>query len=405
MKCATFVLALILSASALWAQGLAPAAAKDAPAPATSDAPTARPAAPEGGPATSAPAVKEEGPLAGQTIGLSGNRRATVVKSEGLPFVENEYSRLFTWERYESPKLRLLREKYKLDEVVAPGKTEFEKQVLLMTWAKSCFPFGSPPQGKDGLRNALEILDDAAKPGVKFFCVQYSSVFGAAAQALGWPTRQMAIPQHSFPEVWSNQYGKWVMLDPTPCAYAEKNGVPLNSFEIRHEWFRSDRKALTWVLAKPGKPSERRPAADSDKAPISVVRYYVLGYVPNADWLDSAPDWGRMFITKDDLAAEKPKWHTRKNPADPANEPYFPLNQATMTLLPGGPDLRVVLRTLTPNFKEFQTRASADGPWQSAGDGTNVTWRLKAGRQTFQARSVNKFDVAGPVSTVEIEVQ
>jgi hypothetical protein len=273
--------------------------------------------------------------------------------------------------------------------------------VLLMAWAKSCFPFGSQPAGMDGLRNAQRILEEAAKPGVKFFCTHYASVLISASQALGWPARHMIIPRHTFTEVWSNQHRKWVMLDPTPSVYAEKNGVPLNTYEIRQEWFRTDHKDLTWVICKPGKPIERMRASDSNKAPISVVRYYGVGYVPNGDLMDSPPDWGKMIVIKDDISEANPKFHTRKNPANPAVDQYFPLNQAAVSLASDGKDLRVSLRTLTPNFKEFQVSIDG-GAWQSAGDGQKVAWRLHPGSNKLQAKSVNEFGVEGPVSTIEI---
>ena len=356
------------------------------------------------GPATR-PAVSATRPANGLQVGqvfdLDG-RKVTLQKVDMLPVVENEFTSLFTFDRFENPKIKQLREKYKLDEVVAAGKTEFEKQVLLMTWAKKSLPFGSPPEGKDGLRNAQEILEEAAKPGVKFFCVQYASVLLSAVQAMGWPARQVGIDSHCFMEVWSNQHRKWVMLDPTPSVYAEKNGVPLNTYEIRHEWFRTDRKDLTWVLCKPGQPIERRRAADSNKAPLSVDRYWALAYVPNGDLMDSPPDWDKMIVVKDDLT-EGHKFHTRKMPANPAVDQYFPLNQADVSLSPDGKDLRVGLRTLTPNFKEFQVCFDG-GVWQSAGDGQKVAWKIHSGANKLQARSVNRFGVEGPVSTIEVTV-
>ena len=42
-----------------------------------------------------------------------------VVKLDTLPFVESEYTKRFTFDAYENPKLKELRERYHLDDVVA----------------------------------------------------------------------------------------------------------------------------------------------------------------------------------------------------------------------------------------------------------------------------------------------
>jgi len=325
-------------------------------------------------------------------------RKAVVVRLDALPYIDSDYSRVYSFDRRGNPKLDELRTKYKLDEVIAPGKDEFEKQLLLMAWVKAQFAFGKPEEGKAGLRNALEILDDA-RQGKKFFCVQYGAVLTSAAASLGWVNRQMAIPRHTFTEMWSNQHRKWVMLDPTPSVYAEKDGIPLSAYEIRHAWFRHGGKGLVYVMCRQGEP-RRRIAAEPQKPQFSVDRYRFLGYVPNTDLLDKPCDWGKMFVTKDDLC-EGQSWHKRKNPSDPAVDPYFPINQASPCLVVKGADVEVVLKTLTPNFEAFEVRLDGQN-WDRSPD--KFLWRLRDGANLLEARSVNTFGVSGPVSTVELTV-
>src|SRR5579859_4025715 len=69
----------------------------------------------------------------GATFDLAG-RKATLTKLDTLPFVESDYTKRFKFDSFDNLKLKELREHYKLDEVVAAGKDEFEKQVLLMDW-------------------------------------------------------------------------------------------------------------------------------------------------------------------------------------------------------------------------------------------------------------------------------
>src|SRR6185436_13571506 len=66
----------------------------------------------------------------GQKFEIDG-KTALASKIDDLPVVENQFSKRFHWDSFDNPKLKELREKYHLDEVIAPGKDEFEKQLLL----------------------------------------------------------------------------------------------------------------------------------------------------------------------------------------------------------------------------------------------------------------------------------
>ena len=54
----------------------------------------------------------------GDSVTLDGHR-FTVTKLDSLPYVQSEYTRRFRFDSYSNPKLKELREKYHLDEVVA----------------------------------------------------------------------------------------------------------------------------------------------------------------------------------------------------------------------------------------------------------------------------------------------
>src|ERR1041384_4987389 len=170
-----------------------------------------------------------------------GSTTVKVQKLETLPWVESEYSKRFKFDSFANPKLKELRERYKLEEVIAPGRDEFDQQVRLMDWTHNRFKkFGKP---STNARGAIEILRDI-EGGETFFCAQYAKVLVSAAASLGWIDRELALrrhqgtaaggsTEHSTTEIWSNQYGKWVMLDPTANMFLEKDGVPLNAWEIR----------------------------------------------------------------------------------------------------------------------------------------------------------------------------
>ncbi len=117
---------------------------------------------------------------------------ATVARLDTLPFVESDYTKRFKFDAATNPKLKELRERYKLNEVIAPGKVEFEKQILLMDWVHHQFKkFGRPSKEAQGALQALEAIDE----GHSFFCTQYAQVMVSAAASLGWVDR-LALRRH-----------------------------------------------------------------------------------------------------------------------------------------------------------------------------------------------------------------
>jgi hypothetical protein len=354
---------------------------------------------------------------AGSTIDLGG-RKATVRTLDAPPFVESDYTKRFKFDSFDNPKLRELREKYRLDDVVAPGKDEFEKQLLLVDWVHAQFKkFGRP---SSEARGALDVLK-AVGEGHTFFCAQYAQVLVSAAASLGWVDRPIALRrhqdggkggarEHTTTEIWSNQHRKWIMVDPTFGLHLLKDGVPLNSYEIRTEWFYNEGRDLAFVMGKDRKAYRKADLpvflarfpgyGDLDLSRDELDKYGFTGYVPNTNLMDSGSDYGGMFIVKDKLC-DGTKWHERVNPANPAVDPYFPIGQAAPSLAAEGGKAKVTLRTLTPNFKEYQVRLDR-GEW--AASEATLLWGLRPGLNRLEARTVNRFGVPGPVSVVELEV-
>lgn len=352
------------------------------------------------------------------TINLGG-RTATLRRLETLPCVESDYTRRFRYDSYENPKLNELRTRYKLDAVIAPGKDEFARQVLLMAWTHEQFKkFGQPSTKAQGALEILKGIDE----GHSFFCSQYAQLLVSAAASLGWVDRPLALrrhqgvakvggsTEHSVTEIWSNQHRKWVMLDPTSNMYLEKEGLPLNAYEIRQEWFYQNGTNLVFVVGRERKRYRKsdlpiflkRFAGFGDLAihPDELDKYGFTAYIPNTDLMDSGFDYANMFIVKDRLC-DGTTWHVRTVPANPAVDPYFPIGQAAMDLFADNGRLRVGLKTLTPNFKSYEVEI-ASGGWNVTDD--TFIWNVHEGQNQLKARTVNKFGVTGPVSTAVLEI-
>ena len=352
----------------------------------------------------------------GDAVTLNGTR-VVVRQMDITPVIQNKYSQRFVFDTFENPKLKKLRRQEQLDMIVAEAKTEFDRQVLLLDWVyRRIKKFGAPTSDAFG---ALEILE-AVDKGHSFNCMYYGRLMVSAAAAMGWIDRAMGVrigkitygsgaPEHTITEIWSNQYCKWVMFDPTYAMYVEKDGVPLNAWEIRQEWFYGDADSLDFVIGAQRKKYKKKDMpvfikhhpgfGDITLGPRSPGKLAFIGYVPNTNLMDAGIDYKNWFISKDKQQCEGIGWHTRDNPEDPATEPYFPLNQAAVTLTPGkGMTLDVKLDTFTPNFATYRWRID-QGSWQYAANGP-VRWHLHRGSNGLEVISVNKFGVEGPPSRV-----
>ena len=331
--------------------------------------------------------VRIEEMTPGRTFDLAG-RNVTVLISDIIPYVENEIARAYVFDRYGNPKLERLRVENNLDAVVAPGRHEFQKQLLLMEWVNAQIHYGDPKKlGK--LRNALEILR-LSRRGQKLYCAQFAALLVSASASLGWVCRPIDIPTHTYTEMWSNQYRKWMMFDPNMDFYVDLRGEPLNSHEVLVQWFDNH-----------GKDYTLRHGMDRREARVrrSFEKYYILEYIPNTDWLDTPLSSARSFYGTGPWT--RGRGSKRNLLTDGAVDPYFPINQAALSLTPDGSNLAVTLRTLTPNFKTFRVRLDG-GPWMDSPEA--FTWTLHGGQNTLEAKSVNLFGVDGPVSTVELHV-
>ncbi|HUV41965.1 MAG TPA: right-handed parallel beta-helix repeat-containing protein [Sedimentisphaerales bacterium] len=209
--------------------------------------------------------------MAGNTI--SGHPRDPIVDKSGCldnrsdpprtpeqqAFIKN-----FLFIDKNDPGLSVLKDKYKLEQVTASGQDELSKLILLNQWTYQQFrKFGKPTYKTE---NALEILEKI-KQGHTFYCAHYTIVFVGAANALGWDARPVSLRRadeterssnHNVAEVWSRQYGKWVMFDPTLNHYVAKDAVPLNCYEIGAEWVKNNGKDMKFVVGTGRKMYERK---------------------------------------------------------------------------------------------------------------------------------------------------
>ena len=353
----------------------------------------------------------------GQTFTLNGHR-VTVVEKDITPVIENEFSKRGVYDGADNVKLKQLRSQEGFDQLLEGSKDEFEQQVRISAWAQKRLPkFGTPTS------KALAPLDiiQAADEGHTFFCSHFARIFVGACASMGWPCRSLALrygnhpvqrgaPEHSVAEVWSNTYRKWVLFDPLFALYFERDGIPLNAWEVRQEWYYGDRDKISFVMFGDRKvcrhtdppvlmgqhpgfgPLYLKPLSWPDKLAL-------IGYCPGNNVIENGSlDYGNMFISSDTLASNV-KWHVRIRPEDPARDPYFPLNQADLKFSAVPEGLNVEVRTNTPNFATSRYRIN-EGKWV---DGEPGIWKLKNGTNILEVKPVNTFGVEGITSRVVLE--
>ena len=189
----------------------------------------------------------------------------------------------FQWEDFNNPKLRKLKKKYALEEIVRKGECEFERQLLLRSWVFETLSLGEPSCDYSRL-SAVEILTDAST-GKKFYCTQYTQVYLQCAISLGWYVRKLGVDSdhkkeeeemhHGVCDIWSNDFNKWYVVDPMHDLHFEKNGIPLNSLEIRTEYIRNKARNIVGVTGMGGKHKTYKPDSVGFDFPANYFWFFI----------------------------------------------------------------------------------------------------------------------------------
>ncbi len=325
----------------------------------------------------------------------------------------------FVYEPFDHSRLKELRTRFQLDEVVRGAKTELELIERLARWSAQRWERGHlakeyPPW------NALEILKSHADgTPIGGFCQQYNVVFLQACESFGIPGRAVSIGPgdhgakigrggHEVVEVWSNQFRKWIYVDGNLAWYATDpdSATPLSLWELRQRQ----------MPVREGKPP----------APIRVVHLREEGkrWSGLADW---PPFLELRLIPRSDFLTRKAPlplhqgmrgwfWtghHVWTDPASPASLLYgrrvserrnweWTLNQARFTLeataTPG--EVRVHLDSETPGFDTFLADIDGTGSKPIA---SGFVWKLHAGKNRLEVRPRNVAGREGIASRVIVE--
>jgi hypothetical protein len=325
------------------------------------------------------------------------------------------------FERFESPRIKRLREEYELGQAVAGETNEFRKLLRLRHWVHSRWPIDNEQRFSG---DAFAILEQA-KTGAGFHCSHAMRVQHAVMTAMGYVSRDLGVDcdheefgrslHHGVNEVWSNDHAKWVLLDAKYDVHYERDGVPLSALEL-HEAARANHGAD--VVKVQGPDRKVVPMKGPEHPTSSVLTYWWVAYhVPQDSFTGDTRD-SRLVIL-DNPAFRETTWYRSSSDGLKKHWAYnakafLPTRDAgQIEWTPGVPEvqvkqissaeLEVTFHSVTPNLKTYVVRVG-DGEWQAV-DGERLPWKLKPGKNVLDVRTLNKFGVSGPTVTVTCKPQ
>jgi hypothetical protein len=326
--------------------------------------------------------------------------------------------------RYQSldePQLDQLARREHLRELVAGIPRQFDQMRRLQDWVNAQWPDGTPTPYPPW--NALTVLDWIRSGRTGGFCAQYAQVFLQSLAALGYTARYIEIGSrdnpyaHYLTEVWSNDYDKWVVMDPDFNVHFERGGVPLSALEI-HDALVSSALADVVAVFDRARPHHATPASWPQH---TAELYAYLRYHLNADHLsrprDAAFDRFNDMIEFADprvpawevsaVASPFPRERLTSRRITDRRFVSAKLNQVAMAVQhAAGARVTIALRDNVVQRAGYEYRLTPAGmspaPWQTTARST-LTLPMPDAGGLIEVRGVNVRGVAGPSASLSID--
>lgn len=313
----------------------------------------------------------------------------------------------FIPEHWKESKLRQLRDNENFKDIAYKGQLDLFLKLCDWThrqWQVSV-PDPYPPS------NAIDILADIRSGKTGGFCGQYAYVLADALKAMGFfAVRYVELwsaggESHFLVEVWSDQFAKWMVLDPMENLFYEfqDSGQPANALEIRDALLRSGK-----IHAR----SAGMPRIDlGDK---KMYRYANFAVSTRSDLMRLAKpltiqDRFDMFVFFKDGATDPtafngriPYTHITSRVADI----YFDCNHVRVEHRIDKKQKRIAFAFFTDasmfNFDSFAVSSDNGKTWQRSGADFFVP--IPAGIKSFWVAAVNMSGRFGRPTKVEISM-
>ena len=306
------------------------------------------------------------------------------------------------------PHQERLRKQYRLDEVIAAGKTELEQLALLRDWVHSQWlGWQSDKYPHCPSWNSLEVLDTTKGDWGFGMCTHYGAVFAGCASSLGWVARSIVVDHHCLAEVWCEELQKWILEDAGPSrefdATYEIDGVPLNALEL-HEAAADERREKIMANKLPQKIIEQMASYIDVFCRFGIpLRNTHLIFAEPAELRHGSGQyhWDGYLWWSDDV---DPRYAEYSLQTSRPGDFYWSVNQTRLYLQVAekARTLQVDLEHTAPNFSHFLVRQDG-GPWREERE-ERFEWTLAAGENLLEARAVNVFGKKGRIAKAHVEV-
>jgi hypothetical protein len=370
------------------------------------------------------------------TVKVSHNPEQRLAVAGSVPFVYQE----------PSPRLKLLRERYKLDEVIAPGKTELEQLMLLRYWVRNQWhtAWGNHPQPWMPPWDAHIILESKDQPDCLTMCTHYAAVFTQCCLALGWNARHCILDHHCVAEVFVNEKARWVMMDAGNSAqrgdvglHFEDDGMPMSALELHHlqQGKRKGDKVMVRFtpkqlsdkithLCRPAPATKEKYPPRPDSVPLAELKNYPVcglenyrryAMPPRNNYLSSLLP-GELYQGWSEYFFDGYYWIGDSRHQPTVSPEYslhlyrpmdidWPLNWCRLHAIPTDKphQYRIDIETMTPNLARLEMKMSSAKDWQPTP--ATLTWTLQPGENLLEVRSVNAWGKAGPVAQMRVQWQ
>ena len=341
----------------------------------------------------------------------------------------------FAYEDASTPQLAELRARLDLDGLLEGAEGDFEKINLLRHHVSQQWYHGDPHPNYPEW-NALEILDRRDAVGKGGMCIQFSIVFIQSLESLGYQARHLNIFNHETVEVYVDELGKWVHVDPESVfdsyEFNTETGMPDNIYE-QHQYFLAKygltaKNPIDWMSTEPwcNHPESGLPIS---KQPLEISTY--TPWLNNPDPAKRPPQHNlagffRMMPRNNYFSQRTPRplcqgstwwpwdgylnWYDEATPrklqyalhSDRVSDFYPTLNQVVFSAVHGDRegDVLVDMVSFTPNFETYEINID-DAGWQEAD--SHFVWQLhRSALNTLAMRTRNTLGVAGIPSRIQV---
>jgi len=341
-----------------------------------------------------------------------------VTAEENGEFATSSY--VLAEEDFRHPRLVLLREQERLDELLGGAPRQFEAAVRLRAWAHRQWEAGTtfhyPPW------DAVEILDLARRHGNRGFCAQYAIVFLQACQAMGIHARYVDLPGHFVVAIWSDDFDRWVLMDPMRDLHYEKDGAPLRGRDLHRAYVDKDpsgieqvdssgrRRAVTLEDLEPFRQYSIDTAANQLSQPVQVRINGAWTTLRHAEDYRAYPRVGRdQLVIESEFLAWRSGDGSERFPERPesrdSDDFRYAMNQTIVLMANARVSKRILkvalLHQNSPTFGRFQVRSEGPTDWVPSPAET-VRWLLHPGRNEIQARIETRDSWKGPASRLRL---